>query len=101
MSATTLAEVKELVDTFQKQKKRSPAKMADLSPLEPAFPDAVRLLNTQECVYQWGAGLSSGQAVLAHGKDVAAAGGPVLLQDGTVKEMTAAEFAAAPKAAKK
>ena len=35
---------------------------------------------------------------LAHEADVAAKGGYVLMQDGTVKKMTAAEFQSAPKA---
>ena len=39
--------------------------------------------------------------IVAHEKNAPAEGGYVLLQDGSVKTMTAAEFAAAPKAGKK
>lgn len=98
----SMAELKEMVEHYQKQKKHPPAKAADLSPMEPAFPDAVRLLASGECAYAWGAGLEPGkQAVLAYPKNAVDSGGPVLLQDGTIREMTAAEFASAPKAGKK
>ena len=69
--------------------------------MEPAFPEVVKLISGGQCVVVWGCGIKSGSsAVLAYGKDAETKGGPVLLQDGTVKSMTAAEFAAAPKAKK-
>ena len=43
---------------------------------------------------------TNGDAILAHGKGAESKGGPVLLQDGTIKSMTAAEFNVAPKAKK-
>ena len=101
VSEGMLNELKEMLPAYSRTHKAPPTKAAEFNKLEPAFPDAVRLINSGECVYVWGSGLAAGsQAVLAHGKDAATAGGWVLLQDGTVKQMTAAEFTAAPKAKK-
>jgi hypothetical protein len=55
-----------------------------------------------EFVVAWGVGRSTapgpGLQVLVHEKKVPTDGGWVLLRNSTVKQMTAAEFAAAPKA---
>ena len=102
LTPESLADIKDLVTKFQLQKKRPPNSVEEFGSLEPAFPSGVGCVRSGQCVYVWGTGLQpSSQAVLAYGKDAAASGGHVLLQDGTVKSMTAAEFAAAPKAAKK
>ncbi len=94
-----LADLKEMLEELQSQKKKPPAKVADLRPQEPIHPMAVRQLTQGLVVYAWGTGLDAASpAVLAYPKEAAEKGGPVLLQNGTVKEMTAAEFAAAPKA---
>ncbi len=98
-NSDNLADLKELLEELQSQKKKPPAKATELGPLEPVHPMAVRQIQRGDLVYVWGASLGTGQAVLAYPKDAAEKGGAVLLQDGSVKEMTAAEFAAAPKAA--
>lgn len=95
---TMLTELKMLLTEYQKTKNAPPKKLADLNALEPSFPAAVHALSTGKCVYVWGAGLSGGTAVVAYEKDVAEKGGPVLLQNGEVKAMTAEAFKAAPKA---
>jgi hypothetical protein len=55
-----------------------------------------------DIVVFWGVGRSSAPGaatqILAHEKKVPGDGGFVLLRDGTVKQMTSAEFSAAPKA---
>ena len=55
-----------------------------------------------EIVVIWGVGRATGpgagQQVLAYEKQAPTEGGAVLFRDGTVKQMTAAEFNAAPKA---
>jgi hypothetical protein len=53
-----------------------------------------------EIVYQWGARIdpAGGETVLAYEKKAPSEGGWVLMQDGTVKQITADEFKAAPKA---
>jgi hypothetical protein len=101
LTTEDLEDVKEMIQTYQKTHKQPPAKAADIRGMEPAYPQAVAAINRGDCVYLWGAWLEKGsQAVLAHGKDASQSGSPVLLQDGTVKVMSAAEFASAPKAKK-
>lgn len=97
-----LGDLAELLKGVAVQKGRPPAREADLSQYEAINLSATMAIARNEVIYVWGSGIVSGsQAVIAHEKDAATAGGYVLLQDGTVKSMTAAEFAAAPKAAKK
>ncbi|HYH64240.1 MAG TPA: hypothetical protein VD866_06035 [Urbifossiella sp.] len=80
--------------------KRPPARPADLEPYDAAFLSASLGITRKEIVYRWGAGLTGGPAVVAYETAVPEKGGWVLLQDGTVKELTAGEFASAPKAGK-
>lgn len=94
-----LADLKRLLEEYSKAKQgAAPKKLADVEPFEPSFPAACHALSTGKCVYVWGAGLGSGTAVLAYKAETPAEGGPVLLQNGEVKQMTADEFKAAPKA---
>jgi hypothetical protein len=59
------------------------------------------MIRSGDIVYMWGAGhVPGGTQVVAYEKRVTTECGFVLLQDGTAKEMTAAEFQAAPKAGK-
>jgi hypothetical protein len=83
---------------------RAPKKAADLARSEAGFPLGYRAVQSGEVVVVWGARMAgegdSGASsdVIAYEKQVPAEGGWVLLQNGTVKQMTAAEFATAPKA---
>ncbi len=96
-----LTDLKMMLASCEENHRPPPARLADAQKIEPAFPGAYRILRSGECVYVWGAGLSAGSsAVLAYEKDVPTNGGPVLLQDGSLKTLSAAEFAAAPKATK-
>ena len=62
----------------------------------------MRGINSNEIVYIYGTGFEAGSnKVVAYDKQAETAGGLVLLQDGTVKQMTADEFKAAPKGGKK
>jgi hypothetical protein len=95
----SLEDLTRLLKDFEAKKQKPPAKIAAVEPVEPAFPGAYLGLLRGDIVYTWGAPLASdSQSVLAYEKKAPAEGGFVLLQNGTVKEMTAAEFAAAPKA---
>ena len=96
-----MADMKELLQDYQQQKKNPATKFADFKSFEPVHPLAIRQLQREGIVYVWGAAFGSGSGVIAYPKDAAEKGGTVLLQDGTLKPMTAAEFAAAPKAAGK
>jgi hypothetical protein len=69
-----------------------------------SYPNALQMARSGELVVRWGAPLAAaGQtpdAVLAYVKAAPALGGRVLMHDGrTIREMSAEEFNAAPKAA--
>jgi hypothetical protein len=93
--------LKALLEEYAKSKGgKAPNTAADLSPFEPSYPEPWHMLNNKRIVYAWGVPLGTGNAVLAYSKDVPEKGGTVMLMDGTIAEMSAAEFAAAPKAKK-
>jgi hypothetical protein len=79
-----------------------PRKPEDFNDYVDSMPTALERIKQGEYVVAWGVGLSSapgaGNQILAYEKKSPAEGGVVLLRDGTVKKLTAAEFAAAPKA---
>lgn len=77
-----------------------PKKLSDLDPFEPANQYGFAAIRDGEVVMFWGGAKSTESAsiVQAHDKSVASTGGFVLMQDGTVKEMSAAEFGSAKKA---
>jgi hypothetical protein len=82
------------------ERQRPPAKVDDLIAYPPeSIPDALPLIQSGDIVVIWGAGYSpSSNQIIAYEKDAPTKGGKVLLQSGTVKAMTVAEFQAAPKA---
>jgi hypothetical protein len=92
-----LAEVWDMYKSHVAARKRPPAKIDDLNPYEPAAIHGYGALNTGEVVLAYG-GKPTPPQVLAYPKSVPQAGGPVLLADGSVKDMTATEFHSAPKA---
>lgn len=97
-----LQDLGDLLKLLGEQKQKLPARQADLDLYEPTAPHAAAAVQSQQITYFWGNGITpGGKAVIAHDAKAAADGGAVLLQDGTVKTLSAAEFAAAPKAAKK
>ncbi len=98
-SATDVAEM--LKEHFEATKK-APNSAADLTDAPASHPVGHAAVSAQEYVVFWKVPISpSGSGtVLAYHKDTPTAGGSVVMQDGSVKTMTAAEFAAAPKAKK-
>jgi hypothetical protein len=94
-----LEELGEVLKGLATEGGKPPAKLAELEPLEPRLPVAGPAIRNGTIVYQWGAGYAAGGTqVVAYEKAAADAGGYVLLQDGTVKKLSAAEFQSAPKA---
>jgi len=85
-----------------KQKLSPPMSVKDFAPSKKGLPTSLKALSKGTIVAVWGAGMStdsgSDKCVLAYEKQTPQQGGVVLMQDGTVKKMTAEEFAAAPKA---
>ena len=76
-----------------------PKKMADMTQLEGPYPAAATFVQNKAVVYIWGSGIDSGPGsgttVIAYEAETPSNGGSVLLQDGTIKQMTAEEFKAA------
>jgi len=95
-----LEDLGQMLKDLASENRKPPAKLAELEAVEPMIPVAGPAVRSGEVVYLWGTPYAAGGTqVAAHEKKVPTEGGFVLLQDGTVKEMTASEFqAAAPKA---
>lgn len=80
-----------------------PRTAAEFAAVEPFYPLAGPFVLSGAVDCAWGAGLKEGVADaagrrLAWDRKAAENGGAVLFQDGTIREVTAAEFAAAAKA---
>jgi len=98
---TALAELGLLLKGLPADGQKPPTKQAELDPMDPMIPLAGPAIRSGEIVYYWGAGYAAGGSqVVAYEKKVPTEGGFVLLQDGSVKEMSASEFQSAPKAKK-
>jgi hypothetical protein len=94
-----LAEVGQMLKSLADEGRKPPAKPAELESVEPMLPTAGPMIREGTLVYLWGTAYAAGgDKVAAYEKKVPAEGGWVLLQNGTVKEMTDDEFKAAPKA---
>lgn len=84
---------------------RGPANAADLARFQNDFPFGYNQVKSGEIVVVWGAtmggeGGGGSDGVIAYEKKAPGEGGMVLLANGTVKQMSAAEFNSAPKATK-
>ena len=94
-----LVDLGQMLKSLHEEGRKPPAKASELTQVEPLIPVAAPLLRDGTLVYLWGAGYAGGSSkVVAYEKQAPTEGGFVLLQDGTVKEMTADEFRTAPKA---
>lgn len=94
-----LSEVYELFRLHQTEKGRPPRRLADLDRYAPGMDLGYSALQAGRVTPVWGAGADEASTeVLACEKKVPADGGWVLLRNGTVKQMTAEEYKAAPKA---
>lgn len=98
-SKSALEDLGQMLKSLAAEGQKPPAKLAEFGRVEPMIPVASPAIRDGSVVYLWGSEYAAGsQKVAAHEKKTPAEGGLVLLQDGTVKEMSAEEFAAAPKA---
>jgi hypothetical protein len=103
----TLQDVADLIRATTQPNGRGPTKLADLDRVREMYPRGYEAIKSGEVVVLWGTGvkgegeMAKGGEVIAHEKDAPTAGGYVLLTSGEVKRMTADEFRAAPKAAKR
>ena len=102
-----LQEVNELLRAAAGANRRPPARLADLDRYRTMFPRAYDAVKSGDVVVLWGAAqkgegdAGKDEAVVAYEKNAPTQGGYVLLSAGTVKKVSAAEFASAPKAGKK
>ena len=96
----SLEDLASLLKYCGEQKRALPRAVADIEPIEPLFQAAYLGLARNDIVYVWGANLNpaASDKVLAYEKAVESSTGWVLLQDGTLKSMPAAEFTALTKA---
>jgi hypothetical protein len=97
--------LKEMVDIYkyiEYSKFPPPRKLEEFDNYIDSMPNAYARIKTGDYVVAWGVGRSTspgaGEQILVFEKKSPTDGGAVLLRDGTVKQVTAAEFAAAPKA---
>jgi hypothetical protein len=101
-----LNEVGDLYRLYVEEHQKPPTKPSDFTRYEQGFPLGYRQVKDGEVVVQWGAQLTdladgskdSADRVLAYEKKVPDQGGAVLMENRTLREMTAEEFKSAPKA---
>ncbi len=95
-----IGELMELLSAAQLNLKRAPANVKELEKFGRAGPFAQEAVARGDFVVFWNVNLGEGEAVVAYEKHAPTNGGWVLLQSRALKQMTAAEFQAAPKAGK-
>lgn len=80
--------------------KKAPMGLAQLSDASASHPVGHAAVASGEYVVLWKVPISAAGAgnVLAYPKEANTAGGSIVMQDGSVKQMTADEFKSAPKA---
>lgn len=100
-----LYEVGGLIQMYSGEAGRGPKKAGDFAKFQNGYPLGFKAVQSGEVVVVWGAKMagegeaaSAPEDVIAYEKKVPTEGGWVLLQNGKTKELTAAEFASAPKA---
>jgi hypothetical protein len=99
-----LQDVADMIRATSQPNGRGPTKLADLDRVREMYPRGYEAVKSGEVVVLWGTGvkgegeMGKGGEVIAYEKDAPTNGGYVLLSSGEVKQMSAAEFKAAPKA---
>ena len=98
-SEEALNELKAMLLHLEEKKQPMPRGQQDLAAVGPFFPSAEVFLSNGSVVYAWGSKISSDASnadkVIAYESKAAKEGGLVMMQDGTIKTMTAEEFKAA------
>jgi len=100
---TVLNEISEMYSVYVKSHQKPPQKPADLvtAANKAVNPLSTQAIQSEEYIVAWGTDLTGNDnAVLAYHKSVPKEGGLVLLAGGTIRHMSADDFAAAPKAKK-
>jgi len=92
-----LQDIYDCYTEYVKNNQRPPKQLADLKKSEVMHPLGVRVLTEGTYVAVWGVTGKDAGTVLAYAKEAPAQGGAVLMADGSIKVMSAAEFQAATK----
>ncbi len=104
VATLALSDVGEIYRMYTVDKKKPPARTADLTPLEPVNPTGLHAIESGDVIVRFGAvlpdtdevpGKGTGDEVLAYQKEVPESGGKVLMINRTIRAMTAEEFKAA------
>jgi len=98
-----LTDVAGLLRDYAVEYQRGPTKLTDLAKNQALYSRGYQAIKTGNIVVVWGVrmplqGQGGGTGIIAYEKKVETEGGAVLLENGDIKKMTAAEFTAAPKA---
>jgi hypothetical protein len=93
-----LEELGRMLKALPEDGRKPPTKLAELEPIEPMIPLAGPMIRNGDINYVWGAAyIAGGKNLIAYEKSAPTDGGYVLLEDGSVKKMSASEFQSAPK----
>ena len=100
-----LQDVANMLREFASAKNRGPANAGELAAYESTFVFGYKPVKSGDVIIVWGAtmggeGGGGSEGVIAYEKKAPTEGGWVLLANGQVKEMSASQFTAAPKATK-
>ena len=102
-AADGLGNLRDLFRQAAAGKASLPKSLAEFTAVEPFYPVAGPFVLAGDISCAWGAGIREGaeaaKRILAYETRAAKEGGWVMFQDGTIREVTAEEFAAAAKAA--
>jgi hypothetical protein len=101
-AADGLTNLRDLFRQAAAGKATLPKSLTEFTAVEPFYPVAGPFVLSGDITCAWGAGLKEGaeaaKRILAFETQAAKEGGWVMFQDGTIREVTAEEFAAAAKA---
>jgi hypothetical protein len=93
-----LKEIYELYSMAMKKNQKPPNQLSDFKEFSAIHATAMQSLRSGQFIVVWGTSTGKGdQSVLAYEKDAPQNGGPVLLADGTIKNMSGSDLQAAIK----
>jgi hypothetical protein len=99
-----LIQVADMLRATTKPNGKGPAKLSEFNSLQAVYALGYQAVKTGEVVILWGVGVkgedqaATGGEIVAYEKNAPTSGGYVLFTSGQVKQLTADEFNAAPKA---
>ncbi|MFO0811081.1 MAG: hypothetical protein U0746_20820 [Gemmataceae bacterium] len=98
LEKSEMGDIYDCLVIYTKNQSKPPQQLSDLKKYEVTNGLAYRVLKEGKYVAVWGTPPGDGKVVLAYHKDATTQGGAVLMGDGSMKTMTAADLQAALKA---